>query len=217
MLKLYYAKTDLVKEQKVFDALFEKMNAQRKEKILRCKNESDKQRSLLAGYLLKLALEQEGYSYEILTFSKTEKGKPFIQEVKQLYFSLSHSGEYVLCIVSDREVGVDIESKEKRLFSETKKETMYSVARKILTDKELERLEGASAEYVPSVFLEYWTKKESYSKAVGEGLGMDFKTVETDTNMFFTKWLNDSYCMSIYLENAGFEELQMYEVTNLHK
>ena len=41
---------------------------------------------------------------------KTEKyGKAYISNHENIHFNLSHSGKMVLCAISDREVGADIE------------------------------------------------------------------------------------------------------------
>ena len=82
MLKIYYGHIQLVKDQRVFDKWFEKMNSQRKEKILRCQNDVDKQRSLLAGILLNFGLEKDRFA-------------------KQVFYSISHSGNYVICVLSN--------------------------------------------------------------------------------------------------------------------
>ena len=65
MLKIYYGHIQLVKDQRVFDKWFEKMNSQRKEKILRCQNDVDKQRSLLAGILLNFGLEKDRFAKQV--------------------------------------------------------------------------------------------------------------------------------------------------------
>ena len=122
MLKLYYADTRLIKDQQMFDVIFEKMHMQRREKILRCKNEEDKKCSLLVGYLLRIALEEAGYSYDELEFSQTEKGKPTLISAPEIFFSLSHSGTMAACVLADRQIGVDIENKCRLLLQTEKTE-----------------------------------------------------------------------------------------------
>ena len=62
--------------------------------------------------------------------ARGEKGKPFIVGVENVFFNISHSGDYVVCSVSDREIGIDIEKRAKLewkwpdVFS-TKKRWLY--------------------------------------------------------------------------------------------
>ena len=138
-----------------------------------------------------------------------------IKELSNMFFSLSHSGEYAVCVVSDTEIGVDIESKQKTLFQNGKENSMQSIAKIVLSDREREKFSACTKENVPEVFLTYWTRKESYSKAIGTGIGIELNEVETDTDEFFTTWLNDSYCISIYRKDAGFDKLQIHELNAL--
>ena len=97
MLKLYYGHIRMVKDQRVFDTWFKKMDSKRKEKILNCKQEADKQRSLLAGVLFNYGLENN-------------------RNAEQVFYSISHSGDYVICVLANRRVGVDIENSFRPLF-----------------------------------------------------------------------------------------------------
>ena len=46
-------------------------------------------------------------------FARGGKGKPFVAEREDVFFNISHSGVYVVCAVSDGEIGVDIEKRSK--------------------------------------------------------------------------------------------------------
>lgn len=97
-----------------------------------------------------------------LTYRYGRKGKPYFEKLPW-YFSLSHSGDYVLCAVSGREVGADIQKIQsadvmklaKRFFSETE-------------CRALERCE--SSEDRQRLFFEFWTRKEAWGKLTGEGV-----------------------------------------------
>lgn len=215
MLKLYYANINLIENQKVFDLLFEKMNMQRRDKILRCKNEKDKLRSLMVGYVLRTALEKEGYIYDLLEFSKDEKGKPILNRESKLFFSLSHAGDYGVCVISDRQVGVDIETTEKPLFQTEKEDKLIPLAKHTLTQDEWDDFASCRSKQQVEAFLQYWTRKESFSKAVGLGMGMEFHKISTISNKFWTKWIQTGSCVSIYVEDGSFEDLQIEEITSL--
>ena len=87
--------------------------------------------SIILRYVFKKKEEEP-----LLAFGK--KGKPYLVN-KAFYFNVSHSGEYVVCAVSDEEVGIDIEYKNaSRIFNDsidaTKKWTMYESYIKLLGD-----------------------------------------------------------------------------------
>lgn len=213
MLKVYYANICLLKEKAVFHTIFEKVNIQRREKVLRCKNETDKLRSLMSGYLLRVALEREGMAYEDMLFSVEKNGKPVIDTKPSVHFSLSHAGDYAVCVISDQNVGVDIETKIKSFFSQ--EERLKSIAQKILTKEESEQFAHAAKEVKVELFLQFWTRKESYSKADGRGLGIGLEQVFTQTKEFYSQWLDKDTYLSIYAADAKFEDLQIKEICAL--
>ncbi len=198
MLKLYYGHIRLVKDQQVFDKWLEKMNNERREKVLRCKNEVDKQRSLLAGILLNFGVENDRFE-------------------KQIFYSISHSGNYVICVLSDRRVGVDIENKFRSIFSEAKEERLNKIAKKCLTMAEEIQYLSSDEEEKVDLLLRFWTRKESYSKAIGKGLALDFSTIDTKKMdaLFWSGWLEEGYFCSLYVENGIFNDMRLQEIVNL--
>ena len=64
----------------------------------------DRKRSLAAGLIIQKILNENGLSEDSLKYS--EDGKPLADN---LFFNISHAGDYVVGVSSDREVGCDIE------------------------------------------------------------------------------------------------------------
>lgn len=143
-VKLYVADTDLGK--KYFRFLLENVSVGQKEKALRYANEIDQIRSLLSSYL-KNQLSRE----ELL---KNENGKPYFANGP--YFNISHSGKYVLMVVSTAEIGVDIE--------EIKNKDMSSLVR-IFNEAEAKMIKEHSD------FYYLWCAKESLIKCMGLSVG----------------------------------------------
>ena len=210
MLKLYYANIKQLNNENAFRALYEKVNIQRREKVLRCNNEKDKYRSLLAGYLLREALEQEGICYETVTFEVEKNGKSVIKDISSCHFSLSHAGNYAVCLISDRRIGVDIETASKRIFHQDKQ--LKNIANKVLSKDEYESFLDCPKEKITEQFLRYWTRKECYSKADGRGLSIGMNQVFTDTDQYYSRWLDEDTYLSIYVEDGIFTDLQMKEL-----
>ncbi len=90
-----------------------------------------------------------------------EKGKPEIEGFP-LYFSLSHSGKYVICAVSEQKIGADIQKYEK--VEERK------LAKRFFTGEEYQLLEQSNEEQRQALFFTLWTQKEAYGKLTGQGV-----------------------------------------------
>ena len=198
MLKLYYGHIQLVKDPEVFEKWFNKMDGQRKDKITRCQNEVDKQRSLLAGVLLQYGLGQDRFK-------------------EQIFYSISHSGNYVICVLADRRVGVDIENKFRSVFAESKEEQLNKIAKKCLTIGEEIRFHNCDNHEKADLLMRLWTRKESYSKALGLGLAMDFSQIDTEKmdGLYWSDWLEDGYYCSLYVENGVFGDFKIQEIVTL--
>lgn len=217
MIKVYFANTKLLHESEVFAKCFEAVHSMRQKKVLRYKLLQDKRRSLLAGVLLKLALEREGLCYEQLDFEIETYGKPVLKNIKDLYFSLSHAGDLALCCISDQIVGVDVEGISKSIFKAENAKRMQVVAKKMLSEAEYVKFEQADEEQKVQMFLNYWTRKESYSKALGEGLRMKFSDVETENmgNVFWSDWLEKEYFISIYSMQNECIDIEFHQILEL--
>ncbi len=146
--------------------LLEKCCKERIERSMKYRFEADRKRSLLVHALLNLAVS-ELYP-EINTPIKPyedEYGKPHIlltgasanfqKESKELYFSLSHSGEYAVCAIADDLIGTDIE---------IIKGANTKIVNRFLADEEKNYIKNADD------FYTIWTLKESFMKAVGLGM-----------------------------------------------
>lgn len=198
MLRIYYGHIKLVKDPQVFDKWLKKMDSIRREKVLSCKNESDRLRSLLAGVLLQFGVGND-------------------RQRKQIFYSISHSGDYVICVLSDRKVGIDIENKFRKTFAENNETQMNKLAKRCLTMGEEIKYFSAEGTDRADMLLEFWTRKESYSKAVGKGLAMDFATIDTQKmdDLFWSDWLEPGYFCSLYVENGFFRDMKLQEIVTL--
>lgn len=98
-------------------------------------------------------------------FSYTDKGKPYLREYPDIFFSISHCRKGIAVAASDRPVGIDIEEIGNYM----------DIAAIVLNDDELS--EVIHSENPDICFTEIWTRKESYLKLTGEGLRDDMKHV----------------------------------------
>ena len=144
-----------------FDA-YAAVPASRREKVDRLRSPAAKRCSLAAGLLLRQALEAAGVAPEDMELSEGEHGKPFLLRRPDVQFSLSHSGDRVMCVTADRPVGCDVQATAPRDLR---------LARRFFTEEECRFIfaqESEAARY--AAFFRVWTLKESFLKCVGLGL-----------------------------------------------
>jgi 4'-phosphopantetheinyl transferase len=129
--------------------------------VLKHKTIEGAQRTLLGDMLARQILSQRiAIPAKEINYKKTIKGKPYLQN-GPLYFNLSHSGEWVVLAIAEKEVGVDIE---------VVREVNYRVAERFFSKEENRLLAEQSGREKLNLFFEFWTLKESYLKLLGTGL-----------------------------------------------
>lgn len=158
-VELYLIHTDFLDEEPVFRKKLQQVSEKRRERVLSYKVREDQKRSLAAGLLLEHILNEKGYSPKMVT--EEENGKLYLPGVDDFFFSLSHSGTYAACVVSDVPVGVDIQ---------LKKATKANLAKRFFREEEAAKIERQPLEKRDEMFFRYWTGKESYLKLKGTGI-----------------------------------------------
>ena len=150
-------------------------------------------------------------------FEVEEHGRTVLKNVENVCFSLSHAGDYALCCISDCMIGADMECSSKLIFQEAKSKNLQMMAQKVFSTSEYERFEKSDEQTRVQLFLKYWTRKESYSKAFGEGLRMDFSKIDTEEmqDLFWSDWLEEDCFVSIYMGESSSKEIAFYKISNL--
>lgn len=100
-------------------------------------------------------------------FDKGFNGKPFVtNSPTPLSFNLSHAKNLIVCAVTKQlDVGIDVE------YIKRKSDT-YKLAPRYFSDSEVQALQALPYAQQPIDFYHYWTLKESYIKACGDGLAI---------------------------------------------
>lgn len=132
--------------------------------------------------LLEIALKEEKItSYKI---SESINGKPYIDN-SNIFYNISHKNKMVGLIISDSEVGLDIE------YIDTENIKRKSTLKYFFTEKERESITNNEE------LLTLWTKKESYIKLNGgmlrDAIGLDIN----NTNVIFDTFKLDNYIITI--------------------
>lgn len=96
-------------------------------------------------------------------------GRPHLRGIRQVDVGLSHTGELIVVGVSRRgRIGVDAEPLTRTLTYDVMRERMCTPAERAA----LTGLYGCPAR--TAALLRLWTLKEAYTKALGQGLRLDF-------------------------------------------
>lgn len=121
--------------------------------IFSCQSKKVKRQKFYAWRLLELCAKKHGFNVENLHFSKAQNGK---WKCNEFEFSLSHSEDYVAIILSNKNVGIDIQK-----ACDLKCDYF---AEKILTEQENLEYIKLSENEKQRYLLEKWTQKESIYK-----------------------------------------------------
>ena len=151
------------------------ISEQRREQALKFKHEQGQRLCVLAYLLLKQGLREEYGITDNPIFEYNEHGKPSIVGHPEIYFNLSHCKEAVVCVISDKPIGVDIESI--REFKE-------SLVRYTMNDEEIAQILASARPDL--AFTRLWTQKEAVVKCTGEGISKDMKSVLDGTKKHTT-------------------------------
>ena len=201
MIRLAYCHVENLDLKKAYSSV----SKDRQDKIDFYRFEKDKKLSAGAYLLLKKLLSEENITNPLF---KTEKyGKAYISNFENVYFNLSHSGKMVLCAISDREVGVDIEYSDPKID--------LNIAKLYFYNGEYESI--MNSQNPADEFFKYWVLKESYMKYTGLGMNLKLDSFEIKIGDEI-KLKNDDEGLKFNLfnvENYKIGIASHYEVSNL--
>ena len=126
----------------------------------------------LKSYLMLDELLQKEFGLETFRIETGEHGKPYLADYPHVHFSISHCQKAIAVAVSDRPVGIDVES-FRRFGDGLLDKTMNG-------SEKAEILASANPE---ETFASYWTRKEAVFKLVGTGITDNLHGILTDTTM----------------------------------
>lgn len=130
-----------------------------------------------------------------LEFTYSAQGKPSLTRPSQLptlHFNLSHSGNWVAYGIScDRPLGIDIEQIRPL-------QRAQALAARCLTAAEYSAWSQLPAEAAQRQFFAYWTSKEAYLKATGQGLTGSMTGIQADLAAGLLSPLNSPEPMQLY-------------------
>ncbi len=165
----------------------------RRKQVLAYKNDMGRRQSLLAYRLLCQGLREEYGIMEQPTFVYNEHGKPSLAlpptggDGEGLYFSLSHCKEGVCCAISDRPVGIDIESASRKISDCVIRYSMNEGEQALIRESDDPQ----------RTFLRLWTQKEAVLKRLGTGIRDDMRDILSDYAYTIEVRENERYILSV--------------------
>lgn len=162
MIRVCFGDVSILNEEGVYRALYSQTSLARREKADRFVFRKDKNLCIGASALLNAGLREFGLSEAEMQYGAGMNGKPFFENAPEIHFNLSHSGDRVMAVFSDAEVGCDIEKVT---------EMPPGVAKRFFAPSEYEMLLSCPDQDARNnLFFRLWTLKESFLKASGSGL-----------------------------------------------
>lgn len=185
------------------------------ERIGRFRRWEDRWRTLTGDLLVRRVLR---HVYDLpagrLRYERNAYGKPSLAGERTVEFNVSHAGNWVVAAFDEQPIGIDVE----RIIDVEQEIGKHYFSRQEYADlcckPQTERL---------SYFFDLWTCKESYIKAVGEGLSMPLdaftvrktsatritlKTARSDARQWSLRQyeLERGYKLSVCAGSSGFPE-----------
>lgn len=192
MVYLYIADISALPEPVENAQIMEELSEERQKKIRNTKQKQNRLQRLGAGLLLHQVFCRHGVSED--TLATDENGKPI---AKGICFNLSHSGNYVICAVSQRPVGCDIERV---------KNAPKQVEERAFSPAERAYLKGLDCDEYNCEFYRLWTRKESFLKMNGTGIRVPLQTLEM-TGCYFKEYEVPGYQITVCAKENEFAEI----------
>ena len=175
-MMIFVTTTDALADEKLYEKAYSLVPEYRKVKADKMKMRENKMQTVTAGLLLNYAVgkwsiktgEKNYKADEILyetvdTISVIEannqyfdyeiaynlQGKPYFLSNCEIFFNISHSSNYVACVIGDRPVG------------------RQNLAKRFFDISEAEWIKECDSD---ERFFRIWTLKEAYGKATGQGV-----------------------------------------------
>lgn len=169
MLKIYYLKiSDCNTIPEV--SLLKRIRERTREEVVTFKNVKVRRLKCLGEIMVSELIEKlwqiQAKEYSIV---KAKHGKPYIQMQTGIFYNLSHSGNYMVCALSDREVGIDIQQMGTYKFQ---------IAERFFHQNEIQTFVQCDPKERANLFYRYWAAKESFLKYTGTGLSVSLSDFE---------------------------------------
>jgi 4'-phosphopantetheinyl transferase len=176
------------------------LDSKRRKRLDQLKVEKEKLRSISAGLLFRYAYidsRKSSREWDEVSIKYGEYGKPYVEGYEEFHYSISHSGEYVLCATDNSEIGADLQ--EMRNWNPR-------TAKRFFDESEYTRIINMQEAMQTREFYRIWTAKESVAKLSGRGLGAGIEHLVTNREYSKIKDIrtDTSFNIRMYEEVEGY-------------
>lgn len=196
---VFAADTECLSDKELYNKAYVSITEARRTRTDKFLRERDKRLSVGAEILLSHALKEFTGRNIALDFVYGANGKPYLKD-GGVYFNISHSGNAVMCAVSEYEVGCDIEKIS---------DIDLNIAKKFFSESEYDAIASSKTkEEQTDLFFRYWTLKESFIKATGQGMKLPFNEFEIvlgEKISVCQSYDNRRYCFAEFDGIAGYK------------
>lgn len=136
------------------------------EKIEKYKNDTQKINEIISYTIPKIELAKKlKINAKDIIIVRNGKNRPYYKDYKNYHYSISHSGSYVAFVLSEKNVGLDIEERQYRNMR---------ALEYVANEKEISECKNFDDKFA------LWTFKEAYSKYIDKGLSRDLINISRD-------------------------------------
>lgn len=172
---------DLTDEE--YNKYFSFMSPEKQQRVNKFRFVDDKKRTVAGEMLARKAIaEWCSVDETAIVFYKNEHDKPYLKDLP-CCFNISHSGNFVVCAISENEIGIDIEKI---------RPIDLKIAKRVFNEIELKLLFTTPNENQQDIFFSLWTEKEAILKCIGTGFSdntnyskADFETTQFKIQDYF--------------------------------
>jgi 4'-phosphopantetheinyl transferase len=164
-INIYYGYVPKTYKLEYSQSLLSSLSRPEQERLASIKNDCKKVKSAFGRVLLFYGLKNYGIT-NLDDLKVMFNGKPYFKNSRNLHFNISHSGNLILCAISDNApIGVDVEKIKPKILDHFKS---------YFTDQEWHDI--TINDNSVKRFHELWTRKEALIKADGRGLSIDLSS-----------------------------------------
>ena len=177
-IHVWFVRPERAADAALTQAYYALLSADERERHRRFHFDRDRHMFLVARALVRTTLSRyAAVAPGAWTFREGPHGRPEIDSpagLLPLRFNLSHTrGLAAVAVALGVDVGIDVENTQPR-------DTSSAIARRFFAPPEVRYFESVPPDRQPRVFLEFWTLKEAYIKATGQGLSAGLSSFAMD-------------------------------------
>lgn len=144
---------------------------------------------MIGEKLLEAGMKKEyGICLKYEPRSEGDHGKPFFALRADIHYNISHSGEYVMCLLADQEVGIDVQIHRQAHYEK--------MLRRMVPQEEIDDI--LTADNVEQAFFIQWVLREAYIKWTGQGLSRDLRTIDMKQGVYTLLDIQEGYSGAVW-------------------